>query len=428
MNGPEDNDDLLDRAAHAMAEAPAQGEFPEQEILRHVQSVLSSNGHSPRLASTPLRKRSRFFRRLSEYKSAMRVAATLLIGAVALGGLTWALFQSRPVLAFSIVADQLHNARTMSADLTVQESNVALTGKLMFSAPSRFRIEFPGMPHEVADLKAGRVVMIDHQSKSAVVMHLDQKDVTPADDPTAQSLDWIEKLRNISHAAGKPVGEEIIDGVRAKEFEVVEEGQKCTIWADAKTGAPLRVESTLQLGDKSLKLILDRVALDQPLEDAMFSTDVPKGYTEQETTISAATPAEKDLVAFFRDYAARTGTLPPSLVDFEKTLAPIVPKMSPGVQTLPQGDFMQMMVQAGRVMMLLGQMPGSADWHYAGAGVKPSASDAATKPVFWYHAGGAKSWRVIYGDLHSADVSMAEGPRGPAETQPVQNPAPNAPH
>ena len=162
-----------------------------------------------------------------------------------------------------------------------------MTGKLYFSTPARYRIEFPGTPAEIADLETGRIVLIDHASKIAILMHVDKKDVAPADDPTAQSLDWIEKLRNISRTAGQSVGEDDINGVHARQFVVTEDGQQITIWADAKTGAPLRVESNLTLGGRQLKLTLDRLTLDQALDNALFSIAIPAGYTQQEATVSA---------------------------------------------------------------------------------------------------------------------------------------------
>jgi hypothetical protein len=55
-------------------------------------------------------------------------------------------------------------------------------------------------------------------------------------------------------------------------------------------------------------------------------------------------------------------------------------------------------------MMFLSQLPPSADWHYAGANVKPSTPDAATKPIFWYHRNNARDWRIIYADFHTAEL------------------------
>jgi hypothetical protein len=79
------------------------------------------------------------------------------------------------------------------------------------------------------------------------------------------------------------------------------------------------------------------------------------------------------------------------------------------------------MLQAGRVMMFLTQLPASADWHYAGGDVKASISNSATKPVFWYHTKDQATWRVIYADFHvdhlpasSANFSQSQ------ETQPTK--------
>ena len=154
-----------------------------------------------------------------------------------------------------------------------------------------------------------------------------------------------------------------------------------------------------------------------PSTNLCFSTAIPRGYTEQTATVSAAAPAEKDLIAFLRDYSGRTGLFPPTFLDFEQTLSPIVSKINSATQPLPPADLMQMIVQAGRVMMLLNQLP-TADWHYAGRNVKPASPDAATKPIFWYHPKSTDTWRIIYANLHTADVPAHQAPTSADETQP----------
>jgi len=43
-----------------------------------------------------------------------------------------------------------------------------------------------------------------------------------------------------------------------------------------------------------------------------------------------------------------------------------------------------------------------SDWHYAGKDVKFGDADTA---IFWYRPQGSATYRVIYGDLHVADVA-----------------------
>jgi outer membrane lipoprotein-sorting protein len=408
----DDNDNLLDRATRAMASAADRGDFPQHEILRSVQAAISPAASSPRQSY-------RFFHRIRSLNPLFKVAASLLIAASTLA-VVWAFFHAGPVLAFSSIAQQLHDAQTLTADLSIKQNSIAMNGKLLFAAPGHFRVEFPGTPPEVVDMQTGRIVLIDHARKNAVVMHISDKDASVAA-PAAASLDWFEQLRNISHSAGKPVGEADINGIHAQQFNVSQEGQEFTIWADARTGAPLRVQSEVKFGEDQIKVTLDHLALGQPIDNGLFSTAVPAGYAQQQGTVSADTPVESDLVGFFKDYSSRTGVLPPSLNDFDKTLGPIshnADSRPAGAAPLPPVDFMKLMIEAGRIMMFLKQLPPSADWHYAGADVKPAASDGAIKPIFWYHPNSSATWRIIYADLHTADAAAGSAPHIPAETQP----------
>ena len=171
----------------------------------------------------------------------------------------------------------------------------------------------------------------------------------------------------------------------------------------------------VKMGDKSMLMTLDQVVLDRPLAPSLFSTEVPAGYTQQQTTVSGAAYGEGDVVKFLGDFADRTGVFPPSVGDMNKALRPV----SDQIKSQPQnalarqvaatgGAFMQFMVNAGRALMFVKQLPASADWHYAGAGVKKGD---AGKAIFWYHAKDASSYRVIYGDLHVADVPVSGAPQ-----------------
>ncbi|HEY8748397.1 MAG TPA: hypothetical protein VIM11_10505, partial [Tepidisphaeraceae bacterium] len=391
----DDNESLLNDAARAMADAPEVGDFPEQQILSAVQSATAGGAPAAR---------HWVIRRIGAMKPVSRIAASLLIAGSVLA-VSWASFHAGPVLAFATVAQQLHDAQTMMADLTIQQGSIAMNGRLLFSAPGHFRVDFPGTPPQIADMQTGKFVQIDDAHQSAVVMSIADKDAAAA----VASIDWLQQLRNVNQTAGQSVGEAEINGIRAKQFNVTQEGQPFTIWADAKTGAPLRVQSEVIVDNMPVKVTLDHVSLGQAVDIALFSTAVPPGYAQTQASVSAAGPVEADLINFFKDYSVLTGVFPPSLNDFDKTLDPVSPLARPRPNSgspapISSNDYMQLMLQAGRVMMFLSQLPPSADWHYAGANVKPSTPDAATKPIFWYHRNNARDWRIIYADFHTAEL------------------------
>ena len=113
MNGPDENDDLLDRAAPRLADSPTLGDFPANEILRAVHSTSAPGTRAPHSPSAQLP----LFQKLRSTKPFYKLAASLLLAATAFA-LTWALFHPTPVLAFATVAQHLHDARTLDRPIS----------------------------------------------------------------------------------------------------------------------------------------------------------------------------------------------------------------------------------------------------------------------------------------------------------------------
>jgi outer membrane lipoprotein-sorting protein len=54
---------------------------------------------------------------------------------------------------------------------------------------------------------------------------------------------------------------------------------------------------------------------------------------------------------------------------------------------------------------LINEFPADSNWHYNGQVIKPGNSDTA---IFWYKPNGAKTYRVIYGDLTIEDIGLED--------------------
>jgi outer membrane lipoprotein-sorting protein len=401
MNRQDIHEDLLEQAIRAMREAPAIGELPKQQLLKSIAASRDAAARQPHWV----------FQRIRAMKPLSKLAASVLLvfGLAAVG---WALFHAGPALAFEAVAQQLREAKTLSGDLIAQQPQLTMTSRFMYLAPGHLRVEMTGGLVEIVDHQAGQILLLNEPQKSAITIKVDEKD--PKTKAAAASVDWIETLRNISRDAGKSAGEKEVDGVRAKEFTLHENGQQFTIFAEAKTGAPLRVEGSIQMGDQPVTVVLDHIVLGQSLAMSLFTTDIPMGYAHQQTNMSAEPLGEDDLVKFLADYSARNEVFAPSLKDIRKDTglgSGLPPKGSKNVTP----ELLQIVTRATRATLFVRQLPANSDWHYAGAGVKKGDS---AKPIFWYHPGGAASYRVIYADLHIEEVPATAVPSDPnAESQ-----------
>ena len=82
------------------------------------------------------------------------------------------------------------------------------------------------------------------------------------------------------------LGEKEIDGQRASGFEVKQEKDgyksKIIVWANSKTGSPMRVEITFSITEnqeESYTKIMDNFNMNAELDPADFTLDIPDDYT-----------------------------------------------------------------------------------------------------------------------------------------------------
>ena len=89
----------------------------------------------------------------------------------------------------------------------------------------------------------------------------------------------IDEVRGFQAGQETDLGTKQINGRKAVGFRLSYHGQDYGIWADARTGAPVRIECerTLRDGRKCSTTITD-IKLDVELDESLFSFDLPEGY------------------------------------------------------------------------------------------------------------------------------------------------------
>ena len=95
--------------------------------------------------------------------------------------------------------------------------------------------------------------------------------------PVSEVIEVIEELKNVPDEPEENLGTKEIDGRDAVGFRVGRGYQNYDVWADARTGAPVRIECyTLSDGRKRQTTITD-IEFNE-LDESLFSLDPPEGY------------------------------------------------------------------------------------------------------------------------------------------------------
>ena len=181
------------------------------------------------------------------------------------------------------------------------------------------------------------------------------------------------------------------------EANVPEAPQKnvISIWINPETMMPSRIiEET-----ENMKITCENIEFDIDMDEALFSQEVPEGYTEHETTIDFSANNEDNFIETLRisSEIINNGYFPDD-VSIEGMVQLAKDKMSDAFkeQGYSQEEILDLSTQWGQGLVFIRMYKGQGKWYYNGKGVE--LGDAET-PVFWWHPQDTEKWRVIYGDL-----------------------------
>lgn len=419
--------DIVDEAFDALRESQPPDGPNLQALEQTLQAVHQARRISTRIS---LIERIRNMNKLIKYPIAAAIALAMFAGGA------YVLLGRNATIAFADVREQIAKAKTMT--LT---ANVEMTGstmpmpmkmkmkmKMYFKAPGLMRQEMtmavksaPGKTQpatapatqttiSIFDITTKKGISLIPSQKKALVHEF--KNMPPEAFANTKEQNILERLKKAVAGEHEDLGEKTIDGRKLKGYRCKDPsmGDKATmdIWVDAASGKPILVEQDLP--DNMGKVTMTDFVINPKLDDSLFDTKVPEGYTVQKQSVDFET-TEEDLVKGLGLFAKYCGGVFPKVLmhtpevieQFEKANI----KMSK--EEILEFAMLLSKLRAFRVAT----MSAGREFVYAGEGVK--LGDKAT-PILWYKAKDAKVYRVIYGDLHVEDAEKA--PQPPA-TQPA---------
>ncbi|MBN1805008.1 MAG: hypothetical protein JW837_07145 [Sedimentisphaerales bacterium] len=313
---------------------------------------------------------------------------------------------STGTVTFAEVVKPILNAQTAVLDIIIGEEGAGgpvIHDEIKGSKIRRTLTNVEGVV-AIIDLKESRILQLTHENKEAAYIDLKGLPSMP---------NYMEGLRNvINRLQDSPdfkvieLGEKEIDGQKAIGFLACHPKAEITIWADPETALPVRIE---QVGGQ-MKVICKNVRFDVPMDESLFSMDVPEGYKQQQAELDLRGSTEDDFIEGLRIMAEviGDGQFPESvaLEDYLKQ-APAIMKKCEELD-LSEQEQTELGLKLQNYLLFIRFFKGQGQWHYAGSGVKLGDAETA---IFWYQPEGSETWRVIYGDLSVKDVPEEELPK-----------------
>src|SRR6185295_17033729 len=208
------------------------------------------------------------------------------------------MFQTQPTVAFDNVVGPILKAKTAIFNAVIEGKNLPKqTVRTLVLEPNRLRQEMPAGGITIFDATVGRVMTLTPAKKSAMVFNI--TDMPPQQKP----VNFFDRLRTSLGAADEDatskresLGRKQIAGREAVGFRVKQPHGDMAIWGDATPGLPILVEMTLDTLPDA-KVTMTDFEFDVELDEALFRTVPPEGYSVQKLDIT--TPGEKDLIGAF---------------------------------------------------------------------------------------------------------------------------------
>ena len=335
----------------------------------------------------------------------------MLLSSAALVAAFYAMMHtSQTTFAFEDVVTAVRKADTVSYTTVLTSKNGPASQYKNYHKRSLTRMVYADGSYSVMDMAGQKMLMVQPAKMTATLTHLGSKTENL---PTMGDsiIAWLKT----AETTGKAVGEKTIDRVRTLGFEAAFGATTMTLWGDPKTKLPVQIEATIGSPSEPIQMVMRDFVFNVPLEDALFSTDIPAGFQFKETKQPAVDYAalaklrpEEHVVRILKFYAKLNDGTFPERIDGPELVAKIT--SSAGAKRIEDPEFMK------EFTTLAGSM--GATWTFRQTlnkfGYLGTAHlNDADSIVFWYLAKDAETYRVVFADLTIGDVTEEKLPKVP---------------
>jgi outer membrane lipoprotein-sorting protein len=198
-------------------------------------------------------------------------------------------------VAFADVFRPLLTAETGTFNMTIDVVSAGLdwidckgepvqTIEVMFAGPSLTRWDVPTGEVLVANMQAGKVMILLPAKKEAVFMQVGQPGVTPKNNRFNKLLALRPLIRYALEKNPDSVqflGERQIEGVTVIGYHLAgpDHHGEITVWADPETRLPIRIEQSMYIENRKETAVITGIEYNVELDESLISVGLPEGYS-----------------------------------------------------------------------------------------------------------------------------------------------------
>ncbi|MBC8469287.1 MAG: zf-HC2 domain-containing protein [Planctomycetes bacterium] len=260
----------------------------------------------------------------------------------------------------------------------------------------------------IFDYDKSKILVLNPNDKTAMNIELSGLPIMPSN-LFLNFKSTIELLKECPDTIVKRLGKRDINNKETAGIHVyLDESIDIKIWYDAKDNIPVLVIAETMIGQTNI--VFSDFNFDVIVDESEFNLDIPENYTEIESVkMDLKNLTEQDLIEGLRAWASLMENRFPEKLDLA-----IIREYSKVIeQTLNEKGMSDIeksliVMKIMRALMFIDQL--TVQWYSFGDNVKLGDSNT---PIFWYQPWMSKTYRVLYGDLHFADVYPENLPKRP---------------
>lgn len=327
-------------------------------------------------------------------------------------------------IALAQVVNKLMTAKTMSCNLSVESvgsSGFSCNGELMFDEVNNVRIR---MIVNYLNQKTEALGVFSLSTDKSVVLIPSEKlaitDVLKIGNRNILKQTIYERFKTLSKESTRSLGRKQVDDIDCEGFEINRK-LPMQLWANAKTGDPVRLEMEnypLSAPVGKGNIVVNHFKIDEKIDPTLFRVETPEGYTVMKSpmVVDLTGGVTKDIVTLLGMYADHSGgKFPERLLNeddlvFKKLNTMGDPDEKATPENLKVGIAQGSTIPA--IQMYLTSHTQGVDYEYIPGG-KLGEKD---RIVFWCK-GQDGGYKAVYGDLRIEKIDEANLPKPPTTEQ-----------
>ena len=302
--------------------------------------------------------------------------------------------------AYADAVKQLKSARTLVYTHLIYTEDRAepIKTKEYVAADGRQRSE---QDNTVTIFDENRNIRITLIVDSKIAIMMPPRKMTIPMPRATSSRDWIEQLTKLSDKPDRELGEQTVDGRRVIGFEASLVGVKYTLWLDAKSKTIAKIEGHSAHG-RIVKDAMTDFQFDLPLDEALFSYEVPAGYKiHVPSDTPYVRPSEANVLNALRLYTQKSGgKFPKNLTDWHDLSDLFLTPVERLVAWDKSPAFQEISEQTAATRSFLRDFS-LKDFAYLGNGLTTQDTQSI---ILWYKTKDGP-YRAIYGDLSVKEIT-----------------------